>query len=106
MRLIDADRVVMWLKHEFCEAEKCDLVVRKKNCELCRVGFAVALLTDAELSETVDAEPVYYGDWVDDGADGVYCTNCLTTWNVIDNCTETFKRCPNCGARMDGNTDG
>lgn len=33
--------------------------------------------------------------------DRVVCSHCKKEWNVIDNCTETFNYCPNCGAKMD-----
>lgn len=28
-----------------------------------------------------------------------------TPMNVLDNDTDTFRRCPNCGAKMDGEVD-
>ena len=60
---------------------------------------------------TIDAEPVKRGEWVEypyclcyEGAlteEDIACSSCGAVFNVIDNCTETFKYCPNCGARMD-----
>lgn len=30
----------------------------------------------------------------------IICPICGQHWNVIDNCTETFKYCPNCGKKL------
>ena len=50
---------------------------------------------------TVDAVEVVHGRWVEDTAtDMIACTECGHAWNTIDNCTETFNYCPNCGADM------
>ena len=34
--------------------------------------------------------------------DEIVCSVCGANFNVIDNCTEKFNHCPNCGARMSG----
>lgn len=34
--------------------------------------------------------------------DEIVCSSCGASFNVIDNCTETFNFCPNCGAWMEG----
>lgn len=34
--------------------------------------------------------------------DHIVCSNCKTVWSIIDNDTERFDYCPNCGAKMDG----
>ena len=34
--------------------------------------------------------------------DDIACSECLAKYSVIDNETQFFKYCPNCGARMDG----
>ena len=47
---------------------------------------------------TVDA--VEHGHWKE-YEDECECTLCHSRWNYVDNCTETFKYCPNCGAKMD-----
>lgn len=48
-----------------------------------------------------DVEPVRHGRWIEDG-DFVVCPVCGRRWNVFDNDTDTFDRCPHCGAKMDG----
>jgi hypothetical protein len=53
---------------------------------------------------------VVHGKWIGwpeclqyDGAysdDQIVCSSCHKVWNLIDNCTEDFNFCPNCGAYM------
>lgn len=54
-----------------------------------------------------DVETVRHGRWIEDG-DFVVCPVCGRRWNVFDNDTDTFDRCPHCGAHIDGevNQDG
>ena len=55
---------------------------------------------------TEDAVEVVHGRWIEDVAtDMIACTECGHAWNIIDNCTETFNYCPNCGAKMDGGNE-
>ena len=61
------------------------------------------LVEDIADAPTVDAVEVVHGRWIEDTAtDMIACTECGHAWNIIDNCTETFNYCPNCGAKMDG----
>jgi len=63
----------------------------------------------------VDAAPVIHARWIGYpeclGYDGAYhdehivCSECHSVWNIIDNDTERFDYCPNCGARMKGEAD-
>jgi len=47
-----------------------------------------------------------YGGGVDENTDyftdDIACPKCLSKFSVIDNETERFKYCPNCGAKMEG----
>lgn len=41
--------------------------------------------------------------WIDHTlrqGDNIECPFCHKTWNVIDNCTETFDYCPGCGKKL------
>jgi len=55
---------------------------------------------------TVDAVEVVHGWWeqigYDKAMDRISCSCCKEYWNILDNDTETFNYCPNCGAKMDG----
>lgn len=44
-------------------------------------------------------EPVRHGRWIEKD-DECVCPFCGKAWNYMDNCTETFNFCPNCGAMM------
>ena len=64
----------------------------------------------------VDAAPVVHARWIEYplclgymGAyseDHIVCSNCKTVWSIIDNDTERFNYCPNCGADMRGDNYG
>lgn len=59
-----------------------------------------------------DCVPVVHGRWISypeclafEGAyhdEHIVCSACHSVWNIIDNDTERFDYCPNCGAKMDG----
>ena len=51
-----------------------------------------------------DVVEVRHGEWKQQlrpYEDEIVCTVCGASFNVIDNCTETFDYCPHCGAKMD-----
>ncbi len=48
-------------------------------------------------------QEVKTGKWIDhtyEHGDDIECPFCHKKWNVIDNCTETFDYCPECGAKL------
>lgn len=65
-----------------------------------------------EAIPAADVVPVRHGEWIGypeclkyENAysdDHIICSVCTACFSIIDNCTETFNYCPNCGARMDG----
>ena len=67
-------------------------------------------ITVGEFEEQIavlkDVAPVTHGRWVqigyDKAMDRITCSCCMEYWNIIENNTETFNYCPNCGAKMDG----
>ena len=38
-------------------------------------------------------------EWIED-YDKITCPNCKHSWDLFDNCTDTFKYCPNCGEEL------
>ena len=73
-------------------------------------GWNDAISAIMTFQPTIDAVPVKRGEWAEypyclcyEGAlteEDIACSSCGAVFNVIDNCTETFKYCPNCGADM------
>lgn len=59
----------------------------------------------------IEAEPVRHGKWIYypdclayEGAishEDFVCSECASVWNAIDNESDRFDYCPNCGARME-----
>lgn len=87
MRLIDADKL-------------------KQELEVNGLGYQYYMLDNAP---TVDAEPVRHGKFVgteyDGYADGYpvyYEWECSQCGCVFEDEEPTYKYCPNCGAKMDG----
>lgn len=52
---------------------------------------------------TVDAVEVVHGYWTEFNS-FMTCSECDTDWYYTDNDTDRFNYCPNCGARMDGDS--
>lgn len=55
----------------------------------------------------VDAVPVVHGRWIDRPSmkGQVYCSECATIEKSTDSNYKS-QRCPNCGAKMDGDANG
>lgn len=49
-------------------------------------------------------DAVKHGHWIDYNYD-VTCSVCGTQWDKDDYCYEAFKYCPECGSKMDGDTN-
>ena len=74
-------------------------------------GIKEAIKSQLDMVPAVDAAPVAHGRWIEYplclgyvGAyseDHIVCSNCKSVWSIIDNDTERFRHCPNCGAKMD-----
>ena len=60
--------------------------------------------------KAADVAPVRHGHWEDESyydGDSIYvCSECGETWTLIDGTPQdnNMRYCPNCGARMDGET--
>ena len=55
-----------------------------------------------EFQKTADVAPVVHGEWIVEGQE-VYCSKCKKISGYNWNGASAFSKfCPNCGARMDG----
>lgn len=96
MRLIDADALPVY---------ESELSVRKgKRLYFCPTEAIVN-------APTIEAEPVRHGRWqiTDAYPHNVYCSACHTRfaqthWEVWEDGSLPRAYCPNCGAKMDGDT--
>ena len=61
------------------------------------------LKKEIEAQPAVDAAPVVHGRWIDRPTvkGQVYCSECATLEKATDS-NYRSRRCPNCGANMDG----
>ena len=87
MRLIDADELRPTLIED-----------REGFCTL------AVLAGDIESAPTVDAAPVVHGQWIERivrGSPALICSQCRTDSGV----NYDFDYCPNCGAKMDLQTE-
>lgn len=89
MRLIDADALLS-------EVEKAYSYEDKRG----QLGYTVSSIKKAP---TIEAEPVRHGRWIEKRTIA-YCSCCHVHWtkSFITSLRNTYKYCPNCGARMDG----
>lgn len=86
--------------------------LRKIEFELCGgnlpekyKAFVRRVLNDRNLIPAADVAPVVHARWVKDEEGEWSCTNCRETVAICDSGRErTYRKpyCPNCGAKMDG----
>ena len=108
-RLIDANALTDVIEGiDWYHIDKMGYLVHGANSdENIPLYKAVSIFRAIKEAPTVDAVEVVHGRWVEDTAtDMIACTECGHAWNTIDNCTETFNYCPNCGAKKDGDGNG
>ena len=106
MRLIDADELlndiedVIDIENDGQDVEKSKLII---------LGLKIAKKY-IKKARTIDAEPVKYGQWIDhEMFERNNCNPCIecsvcNTWFGCD-CFPKTKFCPNCGARMRGDSE-
>ena len=65
-------------------------------------------ITPIKKEAAADVVEVKHGEWVEEypGIRNIVCPACGKLWNVLDNCTKEFDRCPKCGCVMDGKKEG
>lgn len=80
----------------------CDNCRHKPVCSIYRATGGVKKCEHFKEERKGKWEQIGY----DKAMDRITCTNCLEYFNIVDNCTEAFKYCPNCGADMRGTEDG
>ena len=91
-RYIDADEVL--------ETMRSNMDMQELYLPIHFIDFVI------EDMPTADVEPVRHGRWVEKPT-SVYCSNCRTHWSreFVISLRKTYKFCPNCGARMDGDAE-
>lgn len=88
-----------------------------RELTLAKMMLAYTLLQSDYLKKTIDAipaadvAPVVHAHWVEYpeclkypnayNDDHIVCSACKECFSVLDNDTERFNYCPNCGAKMD-----
>ncbi len=97
VRPIDANKLVRWF-----EGSRSD--VNPMNCDAREAYHECIAMVEA--METLDAEPVRHGRW-ERRLNKYYCTSCGTGYRICNGGPNAFrfKRCPNCGAKMDAKED-
>ena len=96
VRLIDADWMLNAIER---------LKVRNTS-NTATIFDVLGVLDDVEkiIKAAPISEPIMHGHWVDYNYD-VTCSVCGTEWDKDDYCYEAFKYCPECGSKMDGDTN-
>ncbi len=80
--------------------------IRSEKPEMISYYEAIKTVDEMLSQPTIEAEPVVHGRWVKrpNTKGQVYCSECGTLEEITDNNFKS-KRCPNCGAKMDGGAD-
>lgn len=88
---------------EICEAE---YQARLRMCDYCGDTVAWNIGSEIKALPAADVAPVVHGRWLR-ADDFVICSRCEAEMNQKDSLgVDNFKNfCPNCGARMDGDSD-
>lgn len=90
---------------------ECPLVMECKIIEAYDTAIEMLSEPERKTGKWIEDAETYYkavneeGGGVDENTpyfteDYIACSECLTMFSVIDNCTEDFDFCPKCGARM------
>lgn len=69
-------------------------------------GDYAAAFAEIRQLPAADVAPVVHGRWERERSNW-YCTNCRKGYRITTGApaANTFRHCPNCGARMDGATE-
>lgn len=71
------------------------------------VGIVKLFKEEISKIPAADVAPVVHGRWKAYGAVLLECQNCGEIYSMLGgNAGKSWNYCPNCGARMDGDTDG
>ena len=85
---------------DICHAPDCELKKANKPCyKYCKAYIYAFRAINAGYRKQI------VGEWEQQPRpyeDEIVCSVCGANFNIIDNCTEKFDFCPNCGARMKG----
>lgn len=104
VRLIDANALVKTIESVHCK--DCN----NYNGAMCRACTWMDAMDYIEDAPTIDAQPVKHGKWIPNtslpGQTGFHCSECMfTDKGTYSRRFKRYKRCPNCGADMRGDSD-
>lgn len=77
------------------------LKVAKSEAALFECRGAIKVIDRIEVAPAVDVAEVRYGEWIYGEFDIPHCSEC--GYEITPNMISPY--CPNCGARMDGDTE-
>lgn len=107
----DLKEVNFWLERYKSNGEVCE----KREIRKVVLEAAIKALEQQKTGHWIEDAKTYYeelnkrGLGVDEYTpyftDDIACSECLAKYSVIDNETQFFKHCPNCGADMRGSEE-